>query len=519
MRIPSAATASTQTPQPPVSILQAGAGFAELLSAASVIRFPVQPGSAPKEQSGQGSSNKAAARPTEAQAVSVQSNENSCPIVFPSRDDRNESVARETADDQDKSNRKTNHSVSSQSSINHADDTPDNTTQLPQIAEANALSADQLPRQGSDQTQSEENLTANEKQTNAQDSKVGFEVCGPEQLQPGTNEKTPESSKFSQDPSTSFMPLNTVDEDDSDASAEPVGLQSLTTGTIPSSGASIPSQPLSFAMSTTPDDKQIGIGVAGNTTQKIEITKTNSGNQDTANAAGPAAGKTDPCTNSVSETPTHSAQGTANDSLQISATTQRVADIVSSHPNSQTALNTPVSSPATTAPRIADGPGEISHSGALRSAAPSIEADTNPAMPASAMSDARLMQTMNQSEMRIGLNSNAFGEISIRTSISGHELIAQISLDHSELSQAMSAQVSSVQTKLGDELGLQTLIEINNHATAQPGDAGSSSQRERGSPAAPARASSVAAVGEEGSGSSQEAVMNKADETRLDIRA
>jgi hypothetical protein len=139
-------------------------------------------------------------------------------------------------------------------------------------------------------------------------------------------------------------------------------------------------------------------------------------------------------------------------------------------------------------------------------------------MATSAISDARLMQTMNESQMRIGLSSNEFGEISIRTSISGHQLVAQISLDHSELSQAMSSQVASVQTKLGDEHGLHASIEINNHATPQSGDAGSSSQRERGSPTASLPAPNATALGEEGI-VSQETVLNAANETRLDIRA
>jgi hypothetical protein len=154
-----------------------------------------------------------------------------------------------------------------------------------------------------------------------------------------------------------------------------------------------------------------------------------------------------------------------------------------------------------------------------RPAEPTIDADRTTAMPTSAISDARLMQTMNESEMRIGLSSSAFGDISIRTSISGHQLVAQISLDHSELSQAMSAQVSSVQTKLGDEHGLHASIEINNHASPQSGDAGSSSQRETGSPGAPLGTSSAVALTEDGSSLSQETNVNAAHEARLDIRA
>jgi hypothetical protein len=83
----------------------------------------------------------------------------------------------------------------------------------------------------------------------------------------------------------------------------------------------------------------------------------------------------------------------------------------------------------------------------------------------------------------------------------------------------MSAQVSSVQTKLGDEHGLHASIEINNHASPQSGDAGTSSRRGQGSPTAPLPSSSAVVLAEEGSSLSQEIISNAANEARLDIRA
>jgi hypothetical protein len=129
------------------------------------------------------------------------------------------------------------------------------------------------------------------------------------------------------------------------------------------------------------------------------------------------------------------------------------------------------------------------------------------------------MQTMNQSEMRIGLNSSEFGDISIRTSISGHQLVAQISVDHSELSQAMSAQVSAAQTKLSDEHGLHASIEINNHPSAHSSETGTSSQREGSSSTTPLPVASTTAQGEEPNSLSQETNGVAVNETRLDIRA
>ena len=178
-----------------------------------------------------------------------------------------------------------------------------------------------------------------------------------------------------------------------------------------------------------------------------------------------------------------------------------------------------VSSQASDAARMSNAPVDASHTGGQVRAADSMDAESAPAMATSAISDAKLMQTMNESQMRIGLSSNDFGDISIRTSISGHQLVAQISLDHGELSQAMTAQVSSMQTKLNDEHGLHASIEINNHASPQSGDAGSSSQRERGNSTAPLRTSSAVALGEEGRNVGPETIVNAANETRLDIRA
>ena len=115
-----------------------------------------------------------------------------------------------------------------------------------------------------------------------------------------------------------------------------------------------------------------------------------------------------------------------------------------------------------------------------------------------------LMQAMSESEMHIGLSSSGFGDISIRTSVSNHQMLAQISLDHSELSQAISAHVSSVQAKLSDDYGLRASIEINNLPSSHSGEPGGSSQREKGAVAASLPGESTAAQGEERSGVGQE---------------
>jgi hypothetical protein len=140
-------------------------------------------------------------------------------------------------------------------------------------------------------------------------------------------------------------------------------------------------------------------------------------------------------------------------------------------------------------------------------------------MAASGISAAKLMQTISESEMRLGLSSSGFGDISIRTSVSNHQLLAQISLDHTELSQAISAHVSSLQSKLGDEYGLRASIEINNFASPHSGEQGHSSQKEKGAAAGISSAAEAVVPGGEVNGLNPEVFVSAANGTRLDIRA
>jgi hypothetical protein len=80
---------------------------------------------------------------------------------------------------------------------------------------------------------------------------------------------------------------------------------------------------------------------------------------------------------------------------------------------------------------------------------------------AAGINTARLVQTMSESEMRVGMRSTEFGDISIRTSVSQQQLTAQISVDHSELGSAISAHLPSLQSKLGSDFGLHASIEVN----------------------------------------------------------
>jgi hypothetical protein len=91
---------------------------------------------------------------------------------------------------------------------------------------------------------------------------------------------------------------------------------------------------------------------------------------------------------------------------------------------------------------------------------------------------AKIIQTIRESEMRVGMHSSEFGNISVRTSVSQQQLFTQISVDHSDLSRALTAQLPAMQARLGDASGLHTLIEINNLGSSFSSGTGHSSQGE-----------------------------------------
>jgi hypothetical protein len=101
------------------------------------------------------------------------------------------------------------------------------------------------------------------------------------------------------------------------------------------------------------------------------------------------------------------------------------------------------------------------------------------ALATSSINTAKLMQTMSESEMHIGMHTAEFGEISIRTTIAQQQMVAQISLDHSGLSQAISDHVSTMQTKLGEDYGLNASIEVHSLGSSLSGEPDQSSQREQ----------------------------------------
>jgi hypothetical protein len=97
----------------------------------------------------------------------------------------------------------------------------------------------------------------------------------------------------------------------------------------------------------------------------------------------------------------------------------------------------------------------------------------------SGISAARLIQAMGTSEMRVGMHSSEFGDISIRTSVSQQQMQTQISVDHRELGNALSAQITNMQAKLGSEYGLHATIEVNQSGASFSSDGDRSQQHQQ----------------------------------------
>jgi hypothetical protein len=80
---------------------------------------------------------------------------------------------------------------------------------------------------------------------------------------------------------------------------------------------------------------------------------------------------------------------------------------------------------------------------------------------------AKLIQSIGQSEMRVGMRSNEFGSISISTSATRDSISAQISLDHGELAKTLAVHLPEMQARLGGNQAMDVRIDMNGAGTRQ----------------------------------------------------
>jgi len=58
---------------------------------------------------------------------------------------------------------------------------------------------------------------------------------------------------------------------------------------------------------------------------------------------------------------------------------------------------------------------------------------------------------MSQSEFRVGMQSQEFGNIDIRTSVARHMFSAQISVEHTDVAKSLTAQLPGLYHRLADQ--------------------------------------------------------------------
>jgi len=100
--------------------------------------------------------------------------------------------------------------------------------------------------------------------------------------------------------------------------------------------------------------------------------------------------------------------------------------------------------------------------------------------PLPAINTAKLIQNMGQTEMRVGVRSNEFGNISINTSATRDLISAQISLDHSELAKTLVTHLPEIQARLGGTQAADVRVDLNGQASGQNAAASGSMQPNAG---------------------------------------
>jgi hypothetical protein len=83
------------------------------------------------------------------------------------------------------------------------------------------------------------------------------------------------------------------------------------------------------------------------------------------------------------------------------------------------------------------------------------------------INSAKLIQSIGQTEMRVGLRSSDFGNISISTSATRDLISAQISLDHGELARTLAVHLPEMQARLGGAQVMDVRIDMSGQATGQ----------------------------------------------------
>lgn len=172
-----------------------------------------------------------------------------------------------------------------------------------------------------------------------------------------------------------------------------------------------------------------------------------------------------------------------------------------------------------TAPQVAtSATAEKQHPADIAGAALPATGDNAETAATSGINTAKLLQTLSETQMHVGMRTAEFGDISIRTAVSQQQMIAQITVDHGDLSRAIAQSAPAIQTKLGDDLGLRAAIEVTHSGTSFSNHGGQPSQQEQRSFTRPVDGMGAVSLAETETVTPRMAV-EALNADRLDIRA
>jgi hypothetical protein len=80
---------------------------------------------------------------------------------------------------------------------------------------------------------------------------------------------------------------------------------------------------------------------------------------------------------------------------------------------------------------------------------------------------ARLVQSVHDSELRVGVRSGEFGDIAIHTSVSRNAISAQISVEHGELAKAIASSLPELRSVLGNHDHLEVRVAMHEQVSPQ----------------------------------------------------
>ena len=179
-------------------------------------------------------------------------------------------------------------------------------------------------------------------------------------------------------------------------------------------------------------------------------------NSELASEAGPGTSSQDAASsgNQSQSGDTHQAQNVAPIPVNIAA-----------HSAATTA---PAQNTATVAPtHTASTPAAAG--GVAANSTNNLAAHASTALPQAppVINTAKLIQSMGQSQIRVGMRSTEFGNISISTSTTRNLVSAQISLEHGELARTLVAHLPEMQARLGGNQPMDVRIDMNGAAMGQ----------------------------------------------------